>query len=129
MSKINQFVLDCNVQYIKTKYKNIVQDYKLECCTDEQGIYISLFLIKIKKSQRRKGYGSAIMYELCALADTYNVRVKLWATNLYGIDLKTLYGFYGKHGFILIKNDAGNIGEMIYLPQKKKNVELTVTFL
>jgi GNAT superfamily N-acetyltransferase len=128
MSKLNQFVLDANVQYIKTKYKNIVQDYNLFCESDDDGMYIKLNLIKIKKSQRLKGYGSAIMYELCALADTYNVRVKLWATNLYGVEVKALYGFYGKHGFILIKNGAGNTGEMLYFPQKKKNLDLTVTF-
>ena len=120
MSKINQFVLDANVQYIKTKYKNIVQDYKIECCTDDDGMYIALFLIKIKKSQRRKGYGSAVMYELCALADLYNVRIRLYATNVYGIDVKVLYAFYGKHGFVLIKNDD-NIGEMLYYPVLIKN--------
>jgi len=117
MSKLNQFVLDANVQYIRTKYKNIIQDYKLECCTDDDGMYIALVLIKIKKSQRQKGYGSAVMYELCSLADLYNVRVRLYCTNLYGVDLKALYAFYGKHGFVLIKN--GNIGEMLYYPVKK----------
>jgi len=127
MSKINQFVLDANVQYIKTKYKNIVQNYQLSCETDEDGMYIALFLIKIKKSQRRKGYGSAVMYELCAMADLYNVRIRLYATNVYGIDVKVLYAFYGKHGFVLIKNDD-NIGEMLYYPVTKKNIELSVTF-
>jgi GNAT superfamily N-acetyltransferase len=116
MSKINQFVLDANIAYIRTKYKNIVQDYKLECTPDDDGYCIQLVLIKIKKSQRHKGYGSAIMYELCRLADNYNVRIRLYATNLYGADLKALYAFYGKHGFVLIKND--NIGEMLYYPVK-----------
>jgi GNAT superfamily N-acetyltransferase len=118
MSKINQFVLDANVQHVKTMYKNIIQDYKLSCETDEQGMYIQLVLIKIKKSQRRKGYGSAVMYELCALADSYNVRVKLWATNLYGSETKRLIPFYIKHGFVLIKNDDINTGEMLYFPKK-----------
>lgn len=118
MSKINQFVLDCNIAYIRTKYKNIVQDYKIECCTDDDGMYIALFLIKIKKSQRRKGYGSLVMYELCTLADTYNVRVRLYATNVYGSEIKRLIPFYIKHGFVLIKNDDINTGEMLYFPQK-----------
>jgi GNAT superfamily N-acetyltransferase len=118
MSKINQFVLDANVQYIKSKYKNIVQDYKLECTPDDDGYCIQLILIKIKKSQRGKGYGSLVMYELCALADSYNVRIRLYATSLYGADIKRLYAFYGKQGFVLIKND--NIGEMLYYPVPKK---------
>ena len=49
MSKINQFVLDANVQHVKTMYKNIIQDYKLSCETDDDGMYIQLVLIKIKK--------------------------------------------------------------------------------
>ena len=117
MSKINQFVLDANVQYIKTKYKNIVQEYKLECTNDEQGMYINLILIKIKKSQRHKGYGFAVLYELCSLADLYNVRVRLYCTNVHGTDLKALYAFFGKQGFVLIKN--GTSGEMLYYPIKK----------
>lgn len=124
MSKINQFVLDANVQYIKTKYKNIIQNYQLSCESDEHGMYIQLVLIKIKKSQRRKGYGSAVMYELCALADTYNVRIRLYATNIYGTDLKALYAFYGKHGFVLIKNED-NIGEMLYYPVLIKNKKVS----
>lgn len=118
MSKINQFVLDANVQYVKTKYKNIVQDYNLLIETDDDGMYIKLNLIKIKKSQRQKGYGSAVMSELITLADLYNVRIRLYATSLYGTDVKTLYSFYNKQGFFLIKND-NNI-EMIYVPTPKK---------
>jgi len=114
----NQSVVNDLVSYLKKKYKNILQDLLLECTEDEQGMYLLLNLIKIKKSQRLKGYGSAVIYELCAFADLYSVRIKLHATNLYGVDLKVLYGFYGKHGFVLIKN--GNIGEMLYYPCKRK---------
>lgn len=119
MPELNQNVLDEHISYLKTKYKNIIQDYNLFVHIDDDGMYIQLNLIKIKKSQRKKGYGSAIMYELCALADSHNVRVKLWATNLYGVEVKILYSFYNKHGFFLTKNDFGNVGEMIYLPVKK----------
>lgn len=112
---LTQEILDTHSSYLKTKYKNILQ-LNLECCSDDQGLYIKLLLIKIKKSQRLKGYGSAVMYAIIALADTYNVRVRLYATNVYGSDLKALYAFYGKHSFVLIKND--NIGEMIYYPEK-----------
>lgn len=122
MSTLNQNVLDEFISYLKTKYKNIIHQITLEHCTDDYGDYINLILIKIKKSQRRKGYGSAIMYELCAIADSHNVRVKLYAVNIYGTDLKALYAFYGKHGFVLIKNDIlikNSMDEMIYYPLKK----------
>jgi len=120
---LNQNVLDSFVSYLKKKHKNILQDLLLEECTDEQGMYVKLNLIKIKKSQRHKGYGSSVMYELCAFADLYNVRIKLYATNLYGSDLKALYAFYGKHSFVLIKND--NIGEMLYYPVLIKNKKVS----
>lgn len=122
MYQLNQNVLDESVSYLKKKYKNIIQDYNLFAEIDDDGMYIKLNLIKIKKSQRGKGYGSLVMYELCALADLYHVRVKLYCTNLYGSDLKALYAFYGKHGFVLIKNE--NIGEMLYYPVK--NILLNV---
>ncbi len=115
--EINQNVLNEFTFYLKkSKYKNIIQDLNLMYCTSDE-IYLSLILIRIKKSQRCKGFGSAVMYDITHFADKHNVRIKLWVTNEYGSNLKRLYGFYQKHGFILIKND--NIGEMIYYPLKK----------
>ena len=53
MNRLNQNVLDDLISYLKKdKYKNIIQELKLEQCTDEDGDYIALVLIKIKKSQR-----------------------------------------------------------------------------
>lgn len=118
MIELNQDVVNVFVSYLKTiKYKNKIQNLEIEYCTDDDGNYLKLILIKIKKSQRNKGYGSAVMYEICVLADFHNVRIKLWATNIYGADLKRLYEFYRKQGLVL--NDNSNDGEMIYYPQKK----------
>ena len=117
MNVLNQNVLDDFISYLKKdKYKNKIQDLKLEYCTDEFGDYIYLVLIKIKKSQQKNGYGSAIMDDIVQLADKHNVRIRLWVTDIFGTPLKVLYGFYKKHGFVLIKND--NDGHMIYYPQK-----------
>jgi len=128
MSTLTQNVLDEFISKLKKKYKNILQDFNLECTNDEHGMYITLILIKIKKSQIGKGYGSAVMYELSAFADLHNVRIRLYLTNLYGTDLKALYAFYGKHGFVLIKNTPQPIigesygkKEMIYYPVKNHN--------
>lgn len=118
--KLNQQILDEFILFLKKeKYRNLIQDLKLEYCTDD-GIYIYLVLIKIKKSQRKKGYGSVILSEIVQLADKYNVRVKLYVTNIYGTDLNVLYEFYKKHGFFLIKEN--NDGYMLYMPKNYKKI-------
>ena len=116
---LDQNVLNGFMSYLKkTKYKNIIQELKLEYCTDEEGMeYMYLVCIKIKKSQREKGYGSTIMSEIVGFADQHNVRVHLFATNIFGSELRRLYGFYRKQGFVLIKK--ANDGHMIYYPEKK----------
>jgi ribosomal protein S18 acetylase RimI-like enzyme len=116
---VNQNVLDDCCSYLKkVKYKNILQELKLEHCTDEHGDYIYLVCIKIKKSQKEKGYGTAVLSEVIKLADEHNVRIILYATNIFGADLNRLYAFYIKHGFVLIKKK--NDGKMIYQPKKKE---------
>lgn len=122
--ELNQNVLDELISYLKTtRYKNKIQDLKLEYCTDDDGAYIYLVCIKIKKSQKEQGYGSAVMSEIIQLADHHNVRIRLYATNIFGAELKRLHGFYQKLGFILIKKP--NDGEMLYYPQKNKKKVVT----
>jgi GNAT superfamily N-acetyltransferase len=122
--ELNQNVLDELISYLKnTRYKNKIQDLKLEYCTDEDGSYIYLVCIKIKKSQKEQGYGSAVMSEIIQLADQHNVRIRLYATNIFGAELKRLHGFYQKLGFILIKKP--NDGEMLYYPQKNRKKIVT----
>ncbi|MFA5207391.1 MAG: GNAT family N-acetyltransferase [Candidatus Paceibacterota bacterium] len=116
---MNQNVLnDFTKVLIKNKYKNKIQELKLEYCTNEQDNYITLNVIRIKTSQQNKGYGSMIMNDIIQLADTYNVKIKLFATNLWGADLKRLYRFYEKQGFVRIKNKF-DIGKLIYFPKNK----------
>lgn len=118
--ELNQNVLDKHISYLKKiKYKNILQELKLEYIEGEPDSdpYIYLVLIKIKKSQQCRGYGSAVLSEVCRLADEHHVCVILFATNLFGADLKRLYTFYRRHGFVLIKKN--NDGKFIYRPVKK----------
>jgi GNAT superfamily N-acetyltransferase len=118
--KLNQEILNDYISYLKKeKYKNLIQDLKLEYCTDDEN-YIHLILIKIKKSQRKKGYGNALLSDIVQLADKYNVLIKLYVTNIYGTDLNVLYEFYKKHGFFLIKDN--NDGHMIYKPKNYKKI-------
>jgi GNAT superfamily N-acetyltransferase len=116
---LNQNVLNqLRLFLIKTKYKNVLKDLILEYCTDDEGEYIQINCIQIKPSQRNKGYGSAVMSEIVQLADKHNVRIRLYVTDLFGAELKRLYEFYRKHGFVLIKKE--NDGHMIYYPNKKR---------
>lgn len=116
---INQDILNEFISELKNKYKNKIQDLRLEHCTDELGDYIYLICIKIKKSQQKKGYGNAIIDDIVHLADNHNVRIKLWVTNIFGTPLNVLYELYKKHGFILIDED--NDGHMIYYSRKSKS--------
>jgi len=102
----------------KYKYKNIIQDLQLDYCTDEHGDYIQLTNIRIKKSQMNNGYGSAIMSILIKVADEHNVRIKLWVTNIFRSDLKRLFAFYHKHGFVL--DTTQQEGNMTYYPEKRR---------
>jgi GNAT superfamily N-acetyltransferase len=102
---LDQNVLKEYCTYLKkVLYKGILQNLKLEYCTDD-GEYIHLILIVIKRSQRNKGYGSLIMSDIIKFANEHNVRIKLWATAGYGSDIDRLNEFYKKLGFILEKNN------------------------
>ena len=100
----------------KVKYKNVLQDLKLEYNTDEEQPFIYLSLIKIKKSCQCQGYGSAVMSDIINLADKKQLEIHLYATNIYGSELRRLYGFYRKHGFTLINNNKD--GKFVYRPKK-----------
>jgi len=113
---VDQQVLDDFNKEIKIKYRNKIQDLKIEYCQDELGDYIYLVCIKIKKSQKNQGYGSLVMSEVVNLADSSSLRVKLWVTNIFGANIDRLYEFYKKHGFVLVRTD--NDGHMIYFPRK-----------
>jgi len=114
---MNQNVLNDFVKEIKTKYKNIVQDLKLEYIDEPGNVHIYLVLIKIKKSQRERGYGNSVLSDLIVLADNHHIKIRLWITNVYGSDLDRLAAFYMRHGFIHIP--GFNDGEMMYFPKKK----------
>ena len=132
---LDQDILKQYCSYLKNiKYKGIVQNIKLEHCTDiddnnlcEGDHHIILRLIRIRKSQRNKGFGSIILGDVINLADNNNVRLILYASEKYGSDIIRLYKFYEKHGFVLIKNDLDK--KMIHYPNmnvhlNKFNVQL-----
>ena len=111
---LNDFIFNTK----KIKYRNIIQDLKLEYKEQDECSYIYLAFINIKKSVQNKGYGSAIMSEIISLADKYNIQIQLYATTVYGANKKRLYAFYRRHGFILTRKNIE--GRFIYYPQKNK---------
>jgi len=100
----------------KEKYKGIVQELKLEYNTDEECPFIYLASIKISKKYRCQGYGSAVMYDIIRLANVHHLEVRLYAMSILGSDLKRLYAFYRKHGFVLVHHN--NDGKFVYRPHK-----------
>jgi len=122
--ELNQVLLDELIVHIKTvKYKNLIQDLKLELqciedCTNVHYNYILLRLIKIKPSQRCKGWGQAVLGDIIGFADHNNIKIQLYCTNIYGMDLLRLKALYKKHGFVEMNID--NDGRMIYFNRKIK---------
>lgn len=101
------------------KFKGIVQDVKLEHCTDidednliEGDHYVLLRLIRIRKPMRNKGFGSIVLKDVINFLDNYNVRIVLYASEKYGSDITRLYKFYEKFGFVKVANDTDH--KMLY---------------
>jgi GNAT superfamily N-acetyltransferase len=119
---LTQKILKEYCSYLKfVKYKGVIQNIKLEHCTDKDennpndgDEHIILRLIQIRKSQRNKGYGSIVLKDIVKLAKINNVRIILYASEKYGSQIDRLYKFYQKHNFVLIENDADK--KMIYYP-------------
>jgi GNAT superfamily N-acetyltransferase len=112
---IKDFVLKLrNVMYV-----GVIQKIKMTYRVDEPDDpepYIYLDYIVIRRKFRNLGIGSKIMKEIVRFAQKHNVQVVLYAANCYGSDLKGLYRFYRRNGFILIKNNRD--GKFVYFPEK-----------
>lgn len=119
---LDQNVLNQYIHYLKKiKYFPAIQRLKLIYNTEEECPYIYLELIKIYKSYRNQGYGSAVMEDIIRFANEHNVQVRLYASSLFGSDLKRLYKFYRRFGFVLIKWNKDSL--FIHKPTKKlKNI-------
>ena len=119
--ELTQDILKQYCLYLKNvKYTGIVQDIKLEHCTDiddddnliEGDHHILLRLIRIRKPMRNKGFGSIVLKDIINFAENYNVRIILYVSEKYGSNISRLYRFYEKFGFIRIANDSDK--KMVY---------------
>ena len=92
MEQLNQNVLtDYIFNLKKSMYAGILEDLKLVYDDNNECPEIYLEIIKIKKKYRNQGYGSAVLQQIVQLADEHNVQIVLYATNIFGIDLKVLF--------------------------------------
>jgi GNAT superfamily N-acetyltransferase len=120
--ELNQDILNEYIFYLKkVKHKNKIQDLKLEYCKDRKGDYIYLVLIKMRRSEKNKGYGTLVLKDIVQLANDYNVRIILFVTNIYGSSIDRLYRFYERAEFVLNKNDKDKT-KMIYYPKNNKTL-------
>ncbi len=85
----------------------------MEKTTNDQGEYIRLITILIKKSQRNKGYGHAVMHSITEFSNNVQLPIVLKASSMFGSDLQRLFMFYRKNGFFNIEDD-----QMKYNPTK-----------
>jgi GNAT superfamily N-acetyltransferase len=127
--ELTQDILKQYCSHLKNvKYKGIVQDVKLEYCTDmddnninEGDQHIILRLIRIRKPMRNKGFGSIVLNDIINLADRYNIRIILYASEKYGSKITGLYKLYERFGFNRIANDPDH--KMVYNVLIKMNVQ------
>ena len=118
METLNENIVKEYCSYLKKiKYPSIIQSLKLLYITDNGCPHIYLEIIKIRKPLRNLGWGKKVMKDIVRFADKHDAQIKLYALNIYGSDLKRLYIFYRKFGFILIKNNKD--GEFIRNPKNK----------
>lgn len=124
--ELSQQILKEYCSHLKNiKFKGIVQNVKLEHCTDinddnltDSDSHIILRLIQIRKPMRNKGFGSIVLKDIITFASNYNIRIVLYASEKYGSQLTRLYKFYEKHGFIKVLNDVDH--KMIYKNERIK---------
>jgi GNAT superfamily N-acetyltransferase len=98
-------------------YVSKLEDLKLDYIIENECPHIYLQIIKIKKKYRNQGIGTQVMYDIINFANVHNIEIHLYAVDIYGSDLKRLYRFYRKLGFVLIKNNKD--GKFVYRPRKK----------
>ena len=119
METLDQNVLKKYCSYLRNvMYAGKIERLNLTYNTDDTECpHIYLDIIKIRRKYRNQGYGTKVIKNIARFADKYNIQVRLYASVIYGSDLKRLYVFYRRFGFILIKNNKD--GHFVRYPEKK----------
>ncbi|MBN1183462.1 MAG: GNAT family N-acetyltransferase [Bacteroidales bacterium] len=120
MSELNQEIINDFVFKLKKQlYVSKLEDLKLTLYPDAECPYIYINLIKIKKGYRNQGIGTLVMQDIINFANVHHIQLQLYAVDVYGSELRRLYRFYRKLGFVLIKNNSDN--NFLYKPKKNHN--------
>jgi GNAT superfamily N-acetyltransferase len=97
---VNEFLFYLKkVKYVN-KIQKLVIEYQYSNSINKDG-WLYLVLIQVKKSQKNKGFGTAILKDIINFADKHQVVIKLWPTEIYGSDYDRLIKFYKRNGFDL----------------------------
>lgn len=111
-------------QELKQKYPDI--KFELYLNNKNNTIYLTGFIVPIK--MRNQGIGTSFMNDLINLADKYQYTIKLTPSNSYGGNVKRLFDFYKRFGFIRNKgkNRDWTHSEAMYRnPIQENNEEMT----
>lgn len=112
-SKTNIYFLKSSIE---NHFKSSLQTLTLELEEDENETQqLRLITIIIKKTKRRKGFGSLIMQEIIEFSNKHRIPIILKVSDVYGCNFPRLVKFYEKCGFVGLVEDL-----MFYQPPKDK---------
>ena len=80
---------------------------------DYEGEYLYLVGLMVKKKYRGTGIATKIIKDIFKHADENGYRVRAWACNVFGTDLRTWIPFLEKVGFQRVDNE----NNLIYYPK------------
>jgi GNAT superfamily N-acetyltransferase len=75
-------------------------DFSVDVKEADGDIYMAVSMLRVPKTDRKKGIGSAIMRAVCDYADEKGIIVVLSPTSEFGTGKATLMRFYKSFGFV-----------------------------
>jgi len=115
MKEMDDLILDTEtrefVEELMAKYPEAEID--MDKREDYEGEYLYLVGLMVKKKYRGTGIATKIIKDIFKHADENGYRVRAWACNVFGTDLRTWIPFLEKVGFQRV-DDENNL---IYYPK------------
>jgi len=115
MKEMDDLILDTEtrefVEELMAKYPEAEID--MDKREDYEGEYLYLVGLMVKKKYRGTGIATKIIKDIFKHADENGYRVRAWACNVFGTDLRTWIPFLEKVGFQRVDNE----NNLIYYPK------------
>jgi len=115
MKEMDDLILDTEtrefVEELMAKYPEAEIDMNKR--EDYEGKYLYLVGLMVKKKYRGTGIATKIIKDIFKHADENGYRVRAWACNVFGTDLRTWIPFLEKVGFQRVDNE----NNLIYYPK------------